>query len=59
MKNKFTDLNIGDYTVVKVDNLEPCIECGQLTQYIDYCFELRVCSKECDDKVTEDIMNTI
>lgn len=59
MKNKFTDLNINGYTVMKVDDSKPCIECGELTEYIDYCYECRVCSKECDDKITEDIINTI
>lgn len=59
MKNKFTDSNIGNYTIIKASNLRPCVKCGELTEYIDYCYEARICSKECEDKLTKDIMNKI
>lgn len=56
---KFTDKNLKDYTIMKVDNFKPCIECDEPTQYIDYVFEVRICSEECEHKITENIKNTV
>ncbi|MDU6995970.1 MAG: hypothetical protein E6356_14005 [Terrisporobacter othiniensis] len=56
---KFTDEDLNNYTIMKVSNFKPCAECGEPTQYIDYCYELRVCSKECESKITESIKNTV
>ena len=56
---KFTDKDLKYYTIMKADNFKSCIECSELTQYIDYCYECRVCSKECESKITENIKNTV
>ena len=57
--SKFNDEKIKDYTIMKVDTFKPCILCGESTQYIDYVFECRVCSEECENQLTEDIMSTV
>lgn len=45
--------NYGENCIIKVDNPEPCAVCGELTKFIDYCFETRFCSEECQDKLTD------
>ena len=35
---------------------QPCIVCKDKTNYIDYCLESRVCSKECYKELTERII---
>ena len=56
---KYNDDNMKNNTIMKVDNFKPCVECGEPTQYIDYCYECRVCSEECDNVITEYIKNTV
>lgn len=54
--NKFNNVNVEGYTVVKVETEQPCIVCKDKTNYIDYCLESRVCSKECYKELTERII---
>lgn len=39
------------------EDTAPCKVCGSPTHFIDYCYEMRVCSEEClkklDDEITE------
>lgn len=43
----FNKDNINDYTMLKCDELKPCIMCKTPTMFIDYCAEARMCSSEC------------
>lgn len=54
--NKFDNINSERYTVVKVETEQPCMICKDKTNYIDYCLEVRVCSKECYEKLTQRII---
>ena len=40
--SKFNENNIKDYNIMKADDFKPCVECGEMTQYIDY-----ITSAEC------------
>lgn len=54
---KFEELKISEkqlqekYSIIKADEEKICAYCGVPTKYIDYCFEQRVCSTECQDKL--------
>lgn len=37
------------------DNYEPCCVCGKLTNRVDYCYEARICSKECENVINQEI----
>ena len=37
------------------DNTAPCEVCGFRTHFIDYCYEMRVCSEECLSKLDTEI----
>lgn len=39
-----------DRTVIIANNTELCVVCGKPTNFVDYCCEVRLCSKECDKK---------
>lgn len=45
-------------TVIEAGNLRPCVVCGKMTKFIDYCFEERLCSEECDNKFTDMLFPT-
>lgn len=45
--------NYRDYGVIKAENKEQCVVCGEETNFIDYCFEARLCSEECQDKLID------
>jgi hypothetical protein len=47
---KFTDKDIKDYGLLKSEESKPCIECEDLSNYIEICTEGRFCSSECCDK---------
>ena len=53
---KFNDNNIKNYNIMKADNFKPCVECGEMTQYMDYIYECRMCSEECLEKTNEKLM---
>lgn len=36
-----------DRSLIKSEKLKKCMMCDNLTEYIDYCAEQRVCSTEC------------
>lgn len=48
-KTKFTEENKKGRTVMKVDTIYKCGECGDETHYVDYCTEGAICSHECYD----------
>lgn len=50
---ELTDLN--KTTLMKVDTIFPCEVCGKPTQFIDYCYEMRLCSSECEDEFLKDL----
>lgn len=51
---KFDNIeNYREHCVIKVDEPQPCEVCGYLTQFIDYCFEKRLCSEECQLELTD------
>lgn len=56
---KYNDDNIKENTIMKVDNFKPCTECGEPTRYIDYIYECRVCSEECNNIITEFISTIV
>ena len=54
--SKFNESNMKDYNIMKADNFKPCVECGEMTQYMDYIYECRMCSEECLEKTNEELM---
>jgi hypothetical protein len=59
MSNKilFTDEDIKNYSLIKDDKLAGCMVGKQPTQYIEYCCEGRLCSKECHDIFYKQVEN--
>ena len=57
--SKYNKDNINTNTIMEGKESKPCIVCGDSTQYIDYVYECRVCSEECEEILTRDIMNTV
>lgn len=51
---KYPNTKPGDVTdkdtLLVSDHEEPCVECGELTRFIDYCGESYLCSEECSYK---------
>lgn len=52
---KFNDTHLVNYTLIKDrDGIKkPCMICKEPTEYIDFCYEGRICSTECLDKMDE------
>lgn len=51
---KFDNIeNYREHCMIKVDDKAPCVICGDPTNFIDYCFESRLCSEECQRKLTD------
>ena len=48
---KFSDNSMKAYSLIKSDTKEECHVCGEHTEYIDYCYEVRLCSTECLHKM--------
>lgn len=42
-------------TSIVLDNTAPCAVCGKPTTYIDYCAEVRFCSKTCQNAFFDEI----
>lgn len=42
-----------EHCIIKADKSEPCAVCGEPTKFIDYCFETRLCSEECQKELTD------
>ena len=51
---KFTDESIKKYSLIKSDDKKPCCKCGEPTEYIEFCYELRLCSKECLQEINDE-----
>ena len=47
--SKFNESNMKDYNIIKADNFKPCVECGEMTQYMDYIYDIK--KKRADDEV--------
>ena len=45
--DKFTDEELRSKSIIRVNNKKPCHICGENTRYIDFCYETRICSTEC------------
>lgn len=58
-KEKFTYDNMKNHTVCLGTKQEPCVICGEPTNYIDYCCEARTCSIECYDELNQMISTSI
>ena len=44
-------IRFGNYLITK--DKRPCVICGKLTSRLDYCYELRICSKECQKVIDQ------
>lgn len=42
---------------IKTGNQRPCKVCGRLTSYVEYCFEMPLCSNECISKLYEELFS--
>lgn len=40
---------------IVADNPRPCAKCGEMTNYVEYCVEMPLCSKECIDTFYSEI----
>lgn len=40
-------------TSIIADTMRPCAVCGCYTPYVDYCYEIPLCSKHCQDAYTD------
>jgi hypothetical protein len=49
-KKMFTDDDMKKFSLIKGEELKPCMICKELTPYIEVCAEARMCSKECYDE---------
>lgn len=56
---KFKDVDINKYSLLKAEDKEPCVVCKELTEYIEFCYEVRCCCKKCLDKLDSDYRETI
>lgn len=46
---KFNDLEtVSDDTLLYTKKIQRCVECGSQTHFVDYCFEMPICSEECN-----------
>lgn len=48
-----TEIELNKRTMMECENEKPCSVCGSPTRYIDYCYESRMCSEECQHKTDE------
>lgn len=44
---ELTDSELGERCILRMGGLSPCHVCGELTEYIDYCYVENICSEEC------------
>lgn len=56
---RWEDLNLTDdelrgRSMLEGNNEEECFLCGQPSKYIDYCYEARICSEECQKTMNDD-----
>jgi len=42
--------------IVKYKAIGPCLCCGKMTDWFDYCMDAWVCSTECNYKMEEQIL---
>jgi len=56
---KFTDNDLEICSLIKCEELKPCNVCGEPTEYVEYCYEVRCCSKECKKKLDDDYEETV
>lgn len=40
---------------IRSDKEKPCVVCGKLTPFIEFCYESYVCSDECIQKLDAEI----
>lgn len=55
---RYKDLQVNEITdaiIMRSDHCEPCACCGEMTDYVDVCFEVYVCSDECQFNIDNDI----
>lgn len=50
---KFNNENIKGRTIVKIDAICKCRECGEYASYVDYCTGAIYCSEECYDNAMD------
>jgi hypothetical protein len=55
---KFEKENL-DKSIMKGKIKLPCSVCGEPTEYIDFCYEARCCSTECQSKMDEDYLKVV
>jgi hypothetical protein len=46
---KFKDEDMKNHSLIKSEELQGCMICGEPTPYIEYICEGRLCSEECQD----------
>ena len=51
---KFTDESLKKYSLIKSEDKKPCAKCGELTEFVEYCYELRLCSEECLQEINNE-----
>ena len=56
---KFVEEDVRKFSIIKVDNEEPCRVCKEDTQYIEFCYEARICSTECLETTNTEIMGEV
>lgn len=55
---KFKQENIKQ-SIMKGKLKLPCFSCGEPTEYIDFCYEVRCCSTECQNKLNEEYLDML
>ena len=56
---KFSDKDLEVRNLIKCEDLKPCNVCKEPTEFIDYCYECRCCSEECEKKLDDDYEATV
>ena len=48
--------NAKEGTIFLVEDYKPCCVCEKPTNRVDYCYEARICSRECEDVLDKEWM---
>ena len=44
-----------DNIILRGRDAQPCVVCGEPTEFLDICYESRICSDECQHKMDSEI----